>query len=81
LLDAALEGKLDDVETYTDQVFGFEVPVSVAGVPNEIMRPSQTWSDPEKYNQQAAKLAELFKKNFQQFTDLAPENVRAAGPR
>lgn len=81
LLNAALEGKLDNVEMYTDPVFGFEVPLSVQGVPPEIMRPRQTWPDPEKFDLQAQKLANLFKKNFEQFKDLAPANVIAAGPK
>ncbi len=80
LLNAALEGSLDDVEMKMDPVFGFEVPVSVPGVPAEILNPRTTWSDPAAYDTQAKKLAGLFQENFVQFKDMAPENVVAAGP-
>lgn len=80
LLNAALDGLLDNVKVNVDPIFGFDVPAEAPGVPDEILSPRQTWSNPSDYNVQAEKLAALFHKNFSQFEDIAPE-LRAAGPR
>jgi phosphoenolpyruvate carboxykinase (ATP) len=79
LLKAALGGQLADVPMAADAVFGMAVPASCPGVPNELMRPRDTWPDKAAFDAQAKKLAELFRENFKKFE--APDAVRAAGPR
>ena len=79
LLRAALSGELDDVETRTDELFGFEVPVEVTGVVSSLLDPRSTWADPDAYDAKARELADMFKANFAQFT--ADDNIVAAGPR
>jgi len=81
LLDAALAGRLDDVATRTDAVFGVEVPLAVPGVPTEILTPRDTWDDAAAYDAQAATLAAMFAENFQRFAAQVDDTVRAAGPR
>jgi phosphoenolpyruvate carboxykinase (ATP) len=81
LIDAALSGALDDVPMRTDDVFGVEVPTAVDGVPDEILEPRGTWSDPSAFDAQAAKLAGMFHDNFRRFEDKVPSEVREAGPR
>jgi phosphoenolpyruvate carboxykinase (ATP) len=81
LLSAALAGSLGKAEMRVDPVFGFLVPAEAPGVPSEILNPRNTWSDPTEYDRQAKKLTRLFHKNFEQFRDLTPEEVTAAGPR
>jgi phosphoenolpyruvate carboxykinase (ATP) len=78
-LHAALSGALDDVETRTDPVFGFEVPVAVPGVSTQLLDPRSTWSDPAAYDAKAQELARLFRENFGRFADVDPQ-VAAAGP-
>lgn len=67
LLTAALEGALDGAEMRVDGLFGFDVPVAVAGVDSALLDPRQTWADAEAYDAQAAKLAQLFRENFKKF--------------
>ncbi len=81
MVRAALSGELADVETRTDPVFGFTVPTAVEGVPSEILDPRSTWSDGAAYDEKAAKLAEMFVRNFESFADHAGEEIVAAGPR
>ncbi len=80
MVSAALTGALADVETYTDPFFGLNVPVSIANVPDVLLRPRDTWSNGEDYDSQAAKLAKMFADNFEQFYDRVSEGVRKAGP-
>jgi phosphoenolpyruvate carboxykinase (ATP) len=79
LLHAALSGRLDDVEYRQDQVFGFQVPVSVPGVDSRLLEPRSTWKDPARYDEKAHELARMFRDNFEKFAD--PALAAEAGPR
>lgn len=81
MVNAALSGALDDVETAADPVFGLHIPTSVKGVPIEVLVPRNTWADGSDYDAQASKLADMFKANFQQFGGSVSDAVKAAGPR
>jgi phosphoenolpyruvate carboxykinase (ATP) len=80
MVRAALAGALNDVETYTDPVFGLHVPAHVAGVPDQILHPRTTWRNPNAYDAKAHDLARRFVENFKRFDDV-PAEVVAAGPR
>jgi phosphoenolpyruvate carboxykinase (ATP) len=80
LLDAALDGSLNNARFRVDPVFGFEVPVSVPGVDSKILDPRATWSDPSAYDARAKKLADMFVENFAKFEGHVSLEVRAAGP-
>ncbi|MCA9736306.1 MAG: phosphoenolpyruvate carboxykinase (ATP) [Gemmatimonadota bacterium] len=81
MVRAALAGQLDDVETRTDPVFGFEVPTEVPHVPPQVLEPRATWSNGAEYDAQAQKLAQMFRDNFKQFEGEVSDEVKAAGPR
>ena len=81
MVTAALNGELDDVEYEVDPVFGVAIPTTCPNVPSEVLFPRNTWSDKAAYDAQARKLAEMFAKNFRQFSDQVPEAVEAAGPQ
>jgi len=78
LLTAALDGSLNDAEFRKDPNFGFDVPVSVPGVAEVLLDPRRTWSDPAAYDAQAAKLVDMFSKNFEKYVPYIDEDVKAA---
>jgi phosphoenolpyruvate carboxykinase (ATP) len=80
LLNAALEGRLDDVAMRTDANFGFAVPREVAGVDPMILDPRATWADPRAYDAMARKLVGMFVRNFERFEAAADAEVKAASP-
>jgi len=80
MLNEALEGNLDDLEFFTEPIFGLQVPTSVEGVPDKVLQPKQTWSDKDAYDKKASELAGMFKENFRKFSDQASEDLLAAGP-
>ena len=80
MVAAALAGALERASYHKDPVFGLEVVTAVEGVPPELFSPRDTWPDPRAYDAQAAKLAAMFRENFQRFADEAPAAVAAAGP-
>ncbi|TCZ68627.1 phosphoenolpyruvate carboxykinase (ATP) [Flaviaesturariibacter aridisoli] len=81
MITAALEGKLDGVETVNDPIFGVAVPKEVPGVPTEVLTPRNTWSDGAAYDEKAKYLAGLFVKNFEKYASGVSEEIRNAGPK
>ena len=81
LLNAALSGKLDNVNYMTDPIFGFEVPMECPEVPSEVLSPSSSWGDKKEYDRRYKDLAMRFKENFAKFTDSTPQEVVEAGPK
>jgi len=81
MISAALDGSLDNVETTIDPVFGFAIPCHIAGVPDEILIPRNTWSDKTAYDEKAKYLAGLFVKNFDKYAKGVSNEVVAAGPK
>jgi phosphoenolpyruvate carboxykinase (ATP) len=81
MVAAALSGQLDHVSYVRDPVFGIEVPSKVPGIPSDVLTPRATWADPAAYDAQAAKLAEMFRKNFEGFAGGVGPEIAAAGPR
>ncbi|WP_443019803.1 phosphoenolpyruvate carboxykinase [Sphingomonas adhaesiva] len=81
LLNAALDGSLNDAEFRTDPNFGFKVPVSVPGVDTAILDPRETWANKAEYDATAAKLVDLFNENFAQFAEYVDQGVREAAPK
>ncbi|UOQ94198.1 phosphoenolpyruvate carboxykinase (ATP) [Halobacillus shinanisalinarum] len=79
MVHAALEGELNSVETYTDSVFGFQIPLHCPGVPDDVLIPRKTWNDPSAYDKKAQELAAKFHENFKQFTH-ASTAIKEAGP-
>jgi phosphoenolpyruvate carboxykinase (ATP) len=64
VVDAALSDKLIDVEYREDRTFHFSVPRTCPGVPDNVLAPRKTWSDPAAYDQRARKLAAQFTEQF-----------------
>lgn len=81
LLNAALEGKLNNVEYKKDPIFGFEVPMTCPNVPDEVLDPSSSWHDRNEYDRRYKDLAMRFIQNFGKFTDGTPQEVVEAGPK
>ena len=80
LLQAALDGELDDVHYAADPVFKVLVPQSCADIPAGALDQRGTWQDPAAYDVAAAKLAGQFVENFRQYEGRVPAEVAAAGP-
>jgi len=78
LLNAALDGSLNDAEFRTDPNFGFQVPVAVPGVDKTILDPRATWNDKAAYDETAGKLVKQFVDNFAQFENHVDASVREA---
>jgi phosphoenolpyruvate carboxykinase (ATP) len=80
LLNAALDGSLNDARFKEDPNFGFEVPVAVPGVDDKLLDPRGAWADGAEYDRTAQTLVKQFIDNFAQFEEHVDEGVRKAAP-
>lgn len=80
MIDAIMNGSIDQAETTVDPIFGLEIPTSCPEVPAEVLIPRNTWKDQADYDVKARELAERFVKNFEKFS-IMPDAIKNAGPR
>ncbi|MCF7822685.1 MAG: phosphoenolpyruvate carboxykinase (ATP) [Candidatus Marinimicrobia bacterium] len=81
LLNAALDGKLDNVQYRKNPIFGFEVPLTCEGVPEKVLDPVKTWSSLKAFQEKSDQLASAFIDNFVKFSKDMPAEILAAGPK
>lgn len=81
MLNAALEGKLDNIEYRTDELFGFEIPKSCPNVPDEVFDPSNAWGNKKDYWKKYDALAARYIENFKLFVEGVPSDIVMAGPK
>ncbi len=80
LLDAALDGRLADVEYRVDPLFKYEVPLTCPNVPEKVLTPEASWPDFDAYRMKYKQLGSLYVENFRKFADDCPPEVCACGP-
>jgi phosphoenolpyruvate carboxykinase (ATP) len=80
MVSAALNGALTTAPVNKDPIFNLAVPQKVEGVPDEVLNPHTTWPNTADYDAQAAKLAQMFAKNFERFAGKVDATVKNSGP-
>jgi len=81
LISAALDGKLDNVDYQTHEIFGLAMPTNCPDVPSDVLNPVNTWADKDDYYKKANHLANEFIINFEKFKDNASEELLSAAPK
>jgi phosphoenolpyruvate carboxykinase (ATP) len=80
IIQAIYCGALSDAPTVQDPFFGLNVVTHVPDVPPELLLPRQTWTDRAAYDAAARKLADLFERNYQQYSGRGGANAGPVGP-
>jgi phosphoenolpyruvate carboxykinase (ATP) len=82
IINAILDGSIEKAETKNIPIFNLEVPTSLPGVNPQILDPRDTYEDAAEWTKRATKLASLFIKNFEKYTDNEEgKALVAAGPQ
>ena len=82
IIDAILDGSIDNAETKNIPYFDFKVPTSLPGVNTDILDPRDTYATAEEWNTKAEDLSSRFIKNFEKFTNNeAGKALVVAGPK
>lgn len=82
IIDAILDGSIEQAPTKVLPVFNLEVPTELPGVNPAILDPRDTYADQAEWDAKAQDLAQRFIKNFERFTDNDEgKRLVAAGPQ
>ena len=82
IIDAILDGSIDNAQTSVIPMFNLEVPNKLAGVEGDILDPRNTYQDKSEWETKAVDLAKRFVNNFEKFTDTDNgKALVAAGPQ
>ncbi|MGV3707931.1 MAG: phosphoenolpyruvate carboxykinase (ATP) [Gemmatimonas sp.] len=81
MIRAALDGNLQNAKTKEHPIFGLHMPTEIADVPNDVLDPRTTWADGAAYDEQAKKLAGMFRENIKKFGDAVSAEIIGAGPK
>ena len=82
IIDAILDGSIEEAPTKHIPIFNLEVPTSLPGVDPSILDPRDTYVDPLQWESKAKDLAARFINNFDKYTDNAEgKSLVAAGPQ
>jgi len=79
IINAILDGEIEDAEFETDVYFRFQIPTSLGDIDSKLLNPMHAWNDPDNYRTTAEDLVKKFQKNYQQY-DLGDKAVHRAGP-
>ena len=80
MVRAAIAGKLDNIETKKNEIFGLHMPLEIEGVPSNVLHPRYAWKDPEEYDKEANRLADAFRENFKKFDHVSDDIAIKGGP-
>jgi phosphoenolpyruvate carboxykinase (ATP) len=81
IIDAILDGSIENTDTKMIPTFNFEVPTTLHNVDSSILDPRDTYADANEWEVKAKNLANLFVANFVQYTDNEEgKNLVKAGP-
>jgi phosphoenolpyruvate carboxykinase (ATP) len=82
IIDAILDGSIENAETKLVPVFNLEIPTSLHDVNSSILDPRDTYENVYDWNTKATDLASRFIKNFVQYTDNEQgKSLVKAGPQ
>ena len=82
IIDAILNGAINEAPTKKIPYFDFEVPTKLEGVATDILDPRDTYKDPTEWDTKAKDLASRFIKNFVKYEgNEAGKALVAAGPK
>ncbi len=81
IINAILDGSIENAEFLQTPYFGFHYPKSLHDVDSNILDPRKTYADVSVWDENARDLASRFIKNFEKFTDNEEgKALVAAGP-
>ena len=82
IIDAILNGKINETTTKKIPYFDLEIPTVLEGVDTNILDPRDTYKNPSEWDEKAKNLASLFIKNFKKYeTNEAGKELVKAGPK
>jgi phosphoenolpyruvate carboxykinase (ATP) len=67
IIHAIQNGTIENANFTKDEIFGLNVPDSIADVDDSVLNPRNAWESKSAYDESARKLAEMFIENYHQY--------------
>ena len=80
MITSILDGTIEKSKYKTDPIFNLNIPVSIDGIPSQVLNPRDAWEDKSIYDSKASELSNLFKENFNKYGD-SIEYLKEFGPK
>ena len=82
IINAILDGSIDDAETGTLPIFNLDIPTSLGAIDSGIFDPRNSYDNASGWDEKATDLASRFIKNFEKFNGTQEgRDLVAAGPQ
>ena len=81
MLNAVLDGELDNVKYRKDKLFNFDIPLTCPDVPADVLDPENAWGNKKEYWMKYDALGSRYIENFKIYSEGCPENILNAGPK
>ncbi|MFT6836076.1 MAG: phosphoenolpyruvate carboxykinase (ATP) [Francisellaceae bacterium] len=69
IIDAIVDGSIENADFEVDQYFGFKIPKALPNVDSKILDPRSTWNDKKAYDETYAMLINKFIDNYKVFNN------------
>ena len=80
MITSILDGTIEKSKYKTDPIFNLDIPITIEGIPAEVLNPRESWDDKSIYDSKAKELSDLFKENFNKYGD-SIEYLKEFGPK
>jgi len=80
-IDSILDGSISNSKFIKDELFNFEVPLSLSGLDPSLLNPKESWTNKSLFNETSLKLAGMFKNNFKKFVGGGMTDYTSFGPK
>ena len=80
MITSILDGTIEKSKYKTDPIFNLDIPISIDGIPSEVLNPRESWEDKSVYDLKAKELSDLFKENFNKYGK-SIEYLKEFGPK
>ena len=69
MISSILDGNIEKAKYNRDSIFNLNIPISIDGIPSEVLNPRDSWEDKALYDLKASELADAFQQNFNNYGD------------
>jgi phosphoenolpyruvate carboxykinase (ATP) len=81
IIKSILDGTLKDVKFIKNDIFGFEIPREIKGIPENVVHPELAWENKEEYVTSLKNLAKNFVENFKKYEVSSDSEVIKGSPK
>ena len=80
MISSILNNSIQKSVYNTDPIFNLDIPISIDGIPSDVLNPRDSWKDKSLYDSKSLELSNAFKENFNKYGN-SVEYLKEFGPK